>query len=133
MNEENSEKMKVLFVDDEKLLLTQTKIFLERTDYGFDVDTARDVGESLELIKDIEYDAIISDYKMEGRDGLDLLKAIRTKDEDMPFIMFTGKGGEEVAQEALNMKADRYIRKRGDARSQYDKLAEALIELIGDE
>ncbi len=133
MDDEKKKSMKVLFVDDEKLLLTQTKIFLEKTEHDFDVDTARDVGEALELLKNIEYDAIISDYKMEERDGLDLLRAIRKKrgKGDLPFIMFTGKGGEKVAQEALNLGADRYIRKRGDARSQYDKLAEALVDLIG--
>ncbi len=133
MADEKSEKMKVLFVDDEKLLLTQTKIFLERSEYDFDVDTARDVGEAIELMKNIEYDAVISDYKMEGRDGLDLLEIIREEDKDLPFIMFTGKGDESVAQKALNKGANRYIRKRGDARSQYDKLAEALVELIDGE
>ena len=130
MEDEKTEKMKVLFVDDDKLLLTQTKIFLQRSDHEFDVDTARDVEEALELMKEIEYDAIISDYKMEERDGLDLLKEIRKDKKDLPFIMFTGKGDERVAQEALNMGANRYIRKRGDARSQYDKLAQALVELI---
>ena len=130
MEDEKTEKMKVLFVDDDKLLLTQTKIFLQRSDHEFDVDTARDVEEALELMKAIEYDAIISDYKMEERDGIDLLEEIREDKKDLPFIMFTGKGDERVAQEALNMGANRYIRKRGDARSQYDKLAQALVELI---
>ncbi|MFP4001698.1 MAG: response regulator [Candidatus Natronoplasma sp.] len=130
MDDDSIKRMKVLFVDDDKLLLTQTKIFLERSDHEFDVDTARDVGEALELLKEIEYDAVVSDYKMEKRDGLDLLKAVRKKSEEMPFIMFTGKGDETVAQNALNLGADRYIRKEGDARSQYDKLAEALVEEI---
>ncbi len=130
MTAEESKKMKVLFVDDDKLLLTQTQIFLQRSEHGFEVDTARDVGEALKLMKETGYDAIISDYKMEEQDGLDLLKAIRKNNEDLPFIMFTGKGDETVAQNALNFGADRYIRKRGDARSQYDKLAEALVEEI---
>ncbi len=130
MDDDLPDEMKVLFVDDDKLLLTQTKIFLEKSDYKFDVDTARDVGEALELIKEIEYDAVISDYKMQKRDGLDLLQAVRKKNAEMPFIMFTGKGNETVAQEALNLGANRYIRKQGDARSQYDKLAEALVEEI---
>jgi len=132
MDDKKPKKMNVLFVDDDKLLLTQTKIFLERSDHDFDVDTARDVGRALDLLGKKGYDAVISDYKMEERDGLDLLKAIRKTKEDLPFIMFTGKGDETVAQDALNLGADRYIRKRGDARSQYDKLAEALVELIGE-
>ncbi|MBS3817489.1 MAG: response regulator [Candidatus Thermoplasmatota archaeon] len=130
MTDEKSEKMKVLFVDDDELLLTQTRIFLGKSDYDFEIDIARHVEGALQKIEDTEYDAIISDYKMQARDGLDLLRAIRKKDEDLPFIMFTGKGNEEVAQEALNLGADRYIRKRGDAKSQYDKLADALEDLI---
>ncbi|MFW6065030.1 MAG: response regulator [Candidatus Natronoplasma sp.] len=130
MTAEESKKMKVLFVDDDKLLLTQTQIFLQRSEHDFKVDTARNVSEAFDLMKETEYDAIISDYKMEERDGLDLLKAIRKNDENMPFIMFTGKGNERVAQDALNLGANRYIRKRGDARSQYDNLAEALVEEI---
>ncbi len=132
MTAEKSDKRRVLFVDDNKILRTQTKINLENSEHEFEVDTASNVKEALELIEKREYEAIISDYLMEERDGLDLLDAIRKEDEDMPFIMFTGKGDEKVAQRALNLGADRYIRKKGDAKSQYDKLAEALLELIGD-
>lgn len=122
--------MKILFVDDDKLLLTQTKIFLEREDEGFEVDTARTVDEALELMDEGQYDAIVSDYKMEEKDGLDLLEDIREEGDDITYIMFTGKGNEKVAQKALNLGANRYIRKKGDARSQYHKLAEALEEEV---
>lgn len=132
MTDEKTEKMKVLFVDDEKILLTQTKIFLGKSDYDFEVDLASDVEEALRQIEEKKYDAVISDYEMEGRDGLDLLEAIRENNAELPFIMFTGKGDERVAQEALNLGADRYIRKKSDARSQYHKLEEALVELIWD-
>ncbi len=124
------DKMKILFVDDDKLLLTQTKIFLEREDYDFKVDTARTVDRALELLDDNEYDAVVSDYKMEEKDGLDLLEDIRKKGDKIPYIMFTGKGNERVAQRALNLGANRYIRKKGDARSQYNKLAKALLEEV---
>ena len=130
MSTEKSDKRKVLFVDDNKLLRTQTKINLESSGYDFEVDTASSVSEALGLIEEEEYEAIISDYLMEERDGLDLLEEVREEKEDIPFIMFTGRGDEEVAQRALNLGADRYIRKKGDAISQYDKLAKVLLELI---
>lgn len=130
MDDDLPKIMKILFVDDNKLLRTQTKINLENSDYDFEIDTASNVDEALDLIKEKKYDAIISDYMMEDRNGLDFLKAIRKKNEEIPFIMFTGKGDETVAQEALNLGADRYIKKEGDALSQYDKLAEALVEVI---
>jgi len=130
MTEKRSDKRKVLFVDDNNLLRTQTKINLESSDYKFEVDTVSNVKEALDLIEEKEYEAIISDYLMEERDGLDLLEEVRQEKEDIPFIMFTGRGDETVAQKALNMGANRYIKKKGDAKSQYDKLAEALLELI---
>ncbi|MFW5946650.1 MAG: response regulator [Candidatus Natronoplasma sp.] len=130
MSAEKLENKKVLFVDDNKLLRTQTKVQLESSPQKFEVDTASNVDKALELIEKDGYAAIISDYLMEDRDGLDLLKAVREDNEDLPFIMFTGKGNETVAQEALNLGANRYIKKIGDGRSQYDKLAEALVEEI---
>ncbi|MFP4001697.1 MAG: response regulator [Thermoplasmata archaeon] len=130
MSAEKLENKKVLFVDDNKLLRTQTKVQLESSPQKFEVDTASNVDKALELIEKDGYAAIISDYLMEDRDGLDLLKAVREDNEDLPFIMFTGKGNESVAQEALNLGANRYIKKIGDGRSQYDKLAEALVEEI---
>ncbi|MBS3782752.1 MAG: response regulator [Candidatus Thermoplasmatota archaeon] len=134
MDEGEVDKNKILYVEDNKLLLTYTKINLENSDYDFEVDTAQTVAEALKFIKKTDYDAVISDYLLEEQDGLDLLRTLREeKGSDIPFIMFTGKGDETVAQKALNMGADRYIRKKGDAKSQYDRLAEALIELIRDE
>ncbi|MFP4141913.1 MAG: response regulator [Thermoplasmata archaeon] len=130
MSAEKLENKKVLFVDDNKLLRTQTKVQLKSSPQKFEVDTASNVDKALELIEKDGYAAIISDYLMEDRDGLDLLKAVREDNEDLPFIMFTGKGNESVAQEALNLGANRYIKKIGDGRSQYDKLAEALVEEI---
>ncbi len=130
MDDPKPDGKKVLFVEDNKLLRTQTRINLESLSKDFEVDTASNVGEALELIEEKKYDAIISDYMMKERDGLDLLRAVRENDEDLPFIMFTGKGDETVAQEALNLGANRYIRKKGEGKSQYDELAEALIEEI---
>lgn len=59
--------------------------------------------------------------------GLDLLKEIKKKRSiDIPFIIFTGKGREEVAMEALNNGADRYIKKGGDPTSQFRILKDAI-------
>lgn len=57
-------------------------------------------------------------------DGLEFLEIIREeKGMDIPFIMFTGKGREDVAMDALNLGADRYIQKGGNPKSQYGLLA----------
>ena len=52
-------------------------------------------------------------------DGISLLKSIRQRDGDIPFILFTGRGREEVVIDALNNGADFYIQKGGDIKAQF--------------
>ncbi len=122
--------MKVLMVDDEPDILEQAKIFLEKED-KLNVETATSVEEGLGMLDKEEYDTIVSDYQMPIQSGLEFLKIIRKElESDIPFLMFTGKGREEVAIEALNLGADRYIQKGGDPRSQYGVLAQAIVQEI---
>ncbi len=119
--------MKVLFVDDEPEILELSKIYLEREDEGITVRTAVSVEEGLDLVEEEEFDCIVSDYQMPETDGLEFLKIVREKKTiDIPFIIFTGKGREEAAIDALNLGADRYLQKGGDPRSQYGVLAQAI-------
>ncbi len=123
--------MRVLFVDDEPDILEQAKLFLEKEKDGLDIDTVISAGKALELFEKNDYDCIVSDYQMPEMDGLSFLKILRNERQNsIPFIMFTGKGREEVAIEALNLGADRYLQKGGDPRSQYDVLAQAIIQEI---
>ena len=73
-------------------------------------------------LKEKRYDALVSDYQMPGMDGIEFLKYLRPRCNGMPFILFTGKGGEEVAIEALNAGADFYIRKGDSPRTQFAEL-----------
>ncbi len=119
--------MKILIVDDERDFLEQTEIFLGQLESDLEIDSVLSAEEALEELKKQDYDAIVSDYQMPGMDGLDLLKVLREeRDIDIPFIIFTGKGREEVAMEALNLGADRYLQKGGDPRAQYSVLANAM-------
>jgi len=100
----------VLYVDDEPGMLDILKIQLEKTG-RFKVDIVGSAYEALQKIKEREYDAIVSDYQMAGMDGIELLKAIRKEYPRLPFIIFTGKGREKVAIDALNNGADYYLQK----------------------
>ncbi len=121
--------MRVLFVDDDSAIREQTKIFLERENDRLAVETASSADKALGLLEENNYDAIVSDYQMPGTDGLEFLEIVREeRNSDIPFIIFTGKGREEVAMEALNLGADRYLQKGGNPKSQYGVLAQATVQ-----
>jgi len=119
----------VLYIDDEKDLLDMGKIFLEQSGY-LHVDTTPSVTEALDKLKHRQYDGIISDYQMPRMNGIEVLRYIRSHYKDLPFILFTGKGREEVVIEALNSGADFYIQKGGDPKSQFVELEHKIKNAI---
>lgn len=111
----------VLYVDDEAALLQIGKIFLEKSG-KLTVETALSAKEALDAVGIREYDVIISDYEMPLMNGIELLKKLRTEGNTTPFIIFTGRGREDVASEALNSGASFYLQKGGDPKAQFDEL-----------
>ena len=121
--------MRVLHVDDEISLLKIAKQCLEM-EGRFKVDTASSVREAMEKASRESYDAIVSDYQMPEKDGLEFLKELRQNGNNIPFILFTCKGREEVVIKALNMGADYYVSKSGDSESVYTELAHSIRETV---
>jgi DNA-binding NtrC family response regulator len=119
----------VLYVDDEPVLLDTLKLFLER-DPEFRIATALSARKALEKIRTESFDAIVSDYEMPEIDGIAFLKIVRERYPKMPFIIFTGKGREEIVIESLNSGADYYVKKGGDARSQFAELASKVRHAV---
>ncbi|HWQ63078.1 MAG TPA: PocR ligand-binding domain-containing protein [Methanospirillum sp.] len=119
----------VLTVDDEPTLLEVGRLFLERMS-DITVETASSGKEALELLGGRPYDAIIADYDMPEMSGIELLHIVRSRFGDLPFILFTGKGRESVAIDALNAGADFYLQKGGDPRSQYVELASNVRQAV---
>jgi PAS domain S-box-containing protein len=111
----------VLYTDDEPGLLYLGKIFLERSG-TFTVETAVSAQEALELLTNKPFDCIVSDYQMPVMDGIAFLKVLRRKGNLIPFILFTGRGREEVVIEAINNGAAFYLQKGGDAGAQFAEL-----------
>jgi len=111
----------ILYVDDEESLLKIGKIYLER-DGNMVVETLTSARAALDRIDSVPFDAVISDYQMPEMDGIEFLKAIRSRYSDLPFILFTGKGREEVVIQAINYGADFYLQKGGDPRAQFAEL-----------
>ncbi len=119
----------ILYVDDEATLLDITKLYLEKTG-GFFVDTCTSARDALEKLSTTAYDAVVSDYQMPDMDGLEFLQTLRKTDPDLPFILFTGRGREEVAIEALNSGADFYLQKGGEPRSQFAELEGKIQQTV---
>jgi PAS domain S-box-containing protein len=121
-----ADKSHVLFIDDEADdILEIGRLLLER--YGeFIVTTISDVEAAIHLLNERSFDAIVSDYDMPKITGIDLLSRLKEKGDTTPFIIFTGKGREEVVIEALNKGADFYIQKTGDPRSEFAELASKI-------
>lgn len=107
--------LELLYVDDEQLLLELIKDVLETTE-GVKVDIYASVREAEKALMYNYYDAIISDYQMPEMDGITFLKRLRGSGNDIPFVLFTGRGREEVVIEALNEGADFYLQKGPDVK-----------------
>ncbi|MEI6842679.1 MAG: PAS domain S-box protein, partial [Methanomicrobiales archaeon] len=120
-----ADTLRVLYVDDEHDLLDIGKVFLERSG-DFYVTTIDSATAALDLISRERFDAIISDYQMPGMDGIQFLLEVRTKFGQVPFILFTGRGREEVVIQAINSGADFYLQKGGDPSAQFAELAHKI-------
>ena len=119
----------ILYVDDEPALLDIGKMFLEE-DGSFTVDTSLSGPDALARLSSRKYDAIVSDYQMPRMDGIAFLKALRAQGDTTPFIIFTGRGREDVVIEALNSGADFYLQKGGEPVSQFAELAHKILHAI---
>jgi PAS domain S-box-containing protein len=116
-----SSPIQVLVVDDEPDLCSLSKEFLDIPG-EIDVDVACSVNEARKALGGRSYHVIVSDYQMAGEDGIQFLKSLRSVGNTTPFILFTGKGREEVAIEALNNGAEGYLQKGGLPRPMYTEL-----------
>ncbi|MGO8807713.1 MAG: PAS domain S-box protein [Candidatus Bathyarchaeia archaeon] len=121
--------IRILHVDDDLCILEVSKQILIMEN-NFDIENASSVVEAIRKMKEKIYDAIISDYEMPNKNGLDFLKELREQNNQIPFILFTGKGREDVAAKALNLGADCYVNKNGSVETVYCELADAINKTV---
>jgi PAS domain S-box-containing protein len=124
------ERIRVLHVDDDSSLREIFKLILQDLDSSFEIDQACCVDEAFKQLFTSQYDIIISDYEMPQKDGLQFLTELRERKNNIPFILFTGKGREEVAIKALNLGADGYFNKQGTPETVYGELAHGIRQSV---
>ncbi len=117
--------IRVLLVDDEPAFVDMLKFFLER-EKDISVNTSQSAGDALDRLAEESYDVILSDFSMPGMDGIEFLKVVRIQGMNIPFIMLTGRGREDVAIQALNNGANFYVQKRGDPKAEVVELVSAI-------
>ena len=111
----------VLHVDDDRGQVDIVKEFLHRHLEEISVVNTTDPTEVSEHLADKEIDCVISDYDMPEMDGLTLLTEVRDDYPDLPFVLYTGKGSEAIASEAINAGVTGYLQKGGP--DQLERLA----------
>jgi two-component system OmpR family response regulator len=101
--------MRILVVEDER----EVAIGLERglRKEGFEVDVAHDGNDGLWLARERQYDAMILDIMLPGRNGYQVCRTLRDEGNWVPILMLTAKEGEYDEAEGLDTGADDYLRK----------------------
>ncbi len=126
----NGESIRVLYLDDDKDFIETSELMLLDFNSNLCIDSCTCVDEALRKVSANQYDVIISDYEMPNKNGLDFLKTLREEHNHTPFILFTGKGREEVAIQALNLGADGYLNKQGSPETVYGELTHRLAAIV---
>ncbi|HWQ66877.1 MAG TPA: hybrid sensor histidine kinase/response regulator [Methanospirillum sp.] len=121
--------LSILLVDNEEFILDASKKYLQQF-LSVEVACALSGQAALEMLAVTRYDAVVADFDMAVMNGIDLLKTIRSNGDDIPFIVFTGKGREEVIIEAFENGADAYVQKGVEIRLQFTVLISKVTAAI---
>ncbi len=121
--------VRVLHVEDDTEFGELVSVYLERDAGAISVHTAAAPNEGLDVLAARDIDCIVSDYDMPGMNGIEFLERVRETYPDLPFILFTGKGSEEVASEAISAGVTDYLQKERGT-SQYTVLANRIHNAV---
>ncbi len=117
-----------LYVDDEPALLEIAKEFLGKNN-DLRVITHEQPSDVVNILSNEKIDVIVSDYQMPGMNGVELYHQTKKAGFEIPFVLFTGRGREEVAIRALNAGIDFYLTKGGSPFAQFAELENVIRQL----
>ena len=115
----------VLIADDDALVLELAEAVLRHS--GFDVHVVRDGRGALRALRSVRPDVLLTDLRLPGMDGLEVVRAMRRSGNDTPVVLWSADAREDMAEVAKAGGADAYIRKPFDPMS----LAEQLVAVTG--
>ena len=119
----------VLHVDDNPALRDLTAEFLEKVSTDITVHSVADPTDVPATLEREPIDCVVSDYEMPEQNGLDLCCSVRDDHPDLPFFLFTSRGGEEIVGRAMVAGATDYIQKEPGV-EQYTLLANRIDNAV---
>jgi len=120
--------MRILLVDDEIDHLNITEVFLREDNPQFSIIATDSAQKALDFLHGEDFDCVVTDYQMSEMDGLGFAEKIR-ETSDVPIIIYTGRGSEEVAEKAFAVGVDDYIRKEQSS-AHYQLLARRILVAV---
>lgn len=123
--ESSAGTVSVLVVDDDPDMVELVQHVIGEKHDDIEVETATSAPDAFATLNATGIDCVVSDYWMPAIDGIDLLRAIREEFPTLPFILFTNKGSEEVASQAIANDVTAYVPK-GTGTEQYDRLVQQI-------
>ena len=115
---------KILVVDDERPTLDMLNLFLGV--YGYEVLVADNASAGLELFEKEQPPVVLTDIKMPGQDGLNMLKQMKAIDANAQVIVVTGHGDKDLAKKAYALGATEFLNKPLDVEALKDALEKAM-------
>lgn len=125
-------RLRVLVVDDDAAMTDLIERYFASKHPDISVTTETKVEDAVTTIRDHSFDCIVSDWQMPAISGLDFLKVIREEAPEMPFLLFTARGSQRVASEAIENNVTGYVIKTGEP-DQFEALANTIHAAVGDE
>lgn len=101
--------VKILFIDDEEIVLNSCKRILRKESY--EIDTALSGEEGLKKVKEKNFDIVVTDLMMPGINGMEILEILKNEKPEIVVIIFTGYATVDSARKALKMGAFDYVPK----------------------
>ncbi|WP_418282079.1 response regulator [Halorubrum sp. DTA98] len=122
-------EIRLLHVEDDAAFVDLTREYLSRLAPGIDHTSVPSVERARDLFEPEPFDVVVCDHDLPDGTGIDVLEHVRDVDTEFPFILFTGKGSEEIASRAISAGVTDYIQKHGGT-DRYEVLANRVHNAV---